>query len=252
MVALRHPVFCLLAALRFLTILPISWGCQEDGKYFQGGLFYFPVVGSILGLLGAAVYVIVGTLFPAPVIGVIMVLLFGAFSGFLHYDGLADTSDGFFSSRPKERILEIMKDSRTGAMGVIAIVAVILLKVASLSSLDSHDIPLVLLLMPIAGRVAIVLTMSLLPYAREEGLGRLFYSENCRAAAVFAGVFLGVTASCAGIKAAVILCATLGLIVFLFAIWCKRMIGGATGDTLGASCEICETVTVVCMTSLYY
>ena len=52
---------------------------------------------------------------------VLVIVLLG-FSGCLHLDGLSDTADGFFSSRRRERILEIMKDSHTGAMGVIAIV----------------------------------------------------------------------------------------------------------------------------------
>ena len=53
---------------------------------------------------------------------VLAVILLIAASGGLHLDGLADTADGFFSSRPRERILEIMRDNRTGPMEVAAIV----------------------------------------------------------------------------------------------------------------------------------
>ena len=67
----------------------------------------------------------------------VLVIVLLSFSGGLHLDGLADTADGFFSSRSRERILEIMKDSHIGAMGVIAIVCVLLVKFAALASLPA-------------------------------------------------------------------------------------------------------------------
>ncbi len=106
---------------------------------------------------------------PAQVSVWIAVLLLAALSGGLHLDGLADTADGLFSARSRERMLAIMKDSHIGTMGVLALVFAIGLKVAALSSLTLNARLAVLVLMPLAGRTAMVLMLTTLPYARPDG-----------------------------------------------------------------------------------
>jgi adenosylcobinamide-GDP ribazoletransferase len=202
---------------------------------------YFPLIGILIGLGVAGLdYGLCLVFAPLPASVIAVIALIGA-SGGLHMDGLADTADGFFSSRPRERILEIMKDSRIGAMGVIAIVLVILLKVATLASVPAGLRFAVLILMPLAGRTALVIHLALLPYARAEGgLGTVFLQNRSRIDAVFAtgilGVFGWIVAGMEGLIAG-------GLAVagtLIFSIWCRRKIGGFTGDTLGAACEIAE------------
>ena len=101
-------------------------------------------------------------------------------------DGLCDTADGFFSVRPRERIMEIMRDSRVGAMGVMAIVLTVVLKVAALESHGVDTIWVVVLLMPLAGRCSLLVLMAILPYARPEGgLGTLFYSRSSKLSALW-------------------------------------------------------------------
>ncbi|MCI5144456.1 MAG: adenosylcobinamide-GDP ribazoletransferase [Candidatus Electrothrix sp. AR3] len=182
---------------------------------------------------------------PLPV-AVLLVFLLLAFSGGLHLDGLADTADGFFSARSRTRMLEIMHDSTIGPMGVIALVLLLLLKVTCLSSLSSQLIPAILL-MPIAGRTAILLLMALQPYARtEEGLGSIFapYFNNFTARmTAFAGLifFSGMAWGTVGARGALAVF-TVILLTALFAALCSRKIGGITGDTLGAICELAEAM----------
>jgi adenosylcobinamide-GDP ribazoletransferase len=244
----RRQVLCFLAAFRFLTIIPVTWQADKDGDYFQHSLHYFPVIGGLIGLAAAIVNLLFRSFLPGSVVAVIAIILLAIVSGCLHLDGLADTADGFFSSRPKDKILEIMRDSRTGAMGVIVIALVLLLKFAALSSMSPALFFKAVCLMPIAGRCAIVFSMALLPYGRQEGgLGRLFYSEDCRLSAGWSCVFLLVLVPFIGIR-------TMFLIFFitiatglLFSVWCRKMIGGATGDTLGAICELTEMAVAVGM-----
>lgn len=249
-IALRHPVSCFLAAFRFLTIIPIYWKSDRDGDYFQHSLFYFPVIGALIGVVAGGLTVIFKMFLPIPVVAVLSIVVLALVSGCLHLDGLADTADGFFSSRPKERILEIMRDSRTGAMGVIGIVMIILAKYAALVSLTPSIFVKTVCLMPVAGRCAIVLTMSVLPYAREEGgLGDLFYSRKCRLAAIWSLVFVLILIPLAGFETVFIMLGTMLSVVFFFALWCRRKIGGATGDTLGAICEITEAAVALALTT---
>jgi adenosylcobinamide-GDP ribazoletransferase len=166
----------------------------------------------------------------------------------MHLDGLADTADGFLSSRPRERILEIMKDSHVGVMGMMVIVVVLLLKFAALSSVDPKDLWRVVLLMPLAGRCSVVVQMAVLSYVREKGLGRLFHLARPRWAVIEAVAVLCAAGWCVlgmrGLGAG-----ALGMVVSLaFAGYCYRKIGGATGDTYGASCEIVEMVPALALT----
>ena len=229
------------AALRFLTIIPLpgSLGTTEDE--LTGATPFFPLVGLLLGCIAVPLVWLLHLLLPPLLTAVLATLFLLAFSGGLHLDGLADTADGFFSSRPREKILEIMRDSATGAMGVIAIVILLLLKVACLASLDTDLLPVVFL-MPLAGRTAILLMMALLPYARPQGgLATLFYSRRSRMVGLSSLVFFSAVALLlTGVQGGLAVVLTVVLSVALFSWFCQRKIGGATGDTLGASCELAE------------
>jgi adenosylcobinamide-GDP ribazoletransferase len=235
------------AALRFLSVIPISGNFGTSEEELASSVPFFPLVGLFFGCIALPVSWGLSVVLPPGVTAVLTVFLLLAFSGGLHLDGLADTADGFFSSRPRERMLEIMRDSATGAMGVIALVLLLSLKIACLADLAAagNKLFLVVLLMPVAGRVAILLLMALLPYARPEGgLGALFKNSfatnqaRLRALAVVL-VFTGIFWVAAGAQGILAVCAVL-LITAVFAHFCRQKIGGVTGDTLGAACELAE------------
>ena len=233
----------LFAAIRFLTILPLPGrrGCELED--LARSLVFFPVVGLFIGALAAAFAWGLGHLLPDLVTGVLTTILLIGVSGGLHMDGASDTADGFFSARPEERVLEIMRDSRIGAMGAIAIVSLFLLKASALAGLSTEVRWQAVLLMPVAGRSALVVSMAILPYMRAEGgIGSPFHEKRPRFAAAWSLFLMGlvgwVVAEISGLIAAG---ATLGAIL-LFAYYVYRKIGGSTGDTLGATCEIVECV----------
>ncbi|MBM4033195.1 MAG: adenosylcobinamide-GDP ribazoletransferase [Planctomycetes bacterium] len=232
-----------IAAVQFLTIVPVpgSWGHAEE--HLAGSVPFFPVVGLLIGSLAAALaFGLSKVLPPLPTSVLIVIVLLGA-SGALHLDGLSDTADGFLSARQRERILEIMRDSHVGAMGVIAVVCVLLLKVAALASLPGATMWRVTLLMPLAGRCGLVVTMWALPYARPEGgLGTVFYKKRPRLAALWAVVVLLAAGVCALRMPGLVAAGASLAVVLLFAAYTRRKIAGATGDALGAACEIAEAV----------
>ena len=231
-------------AVRFLTILPLPASWSGGEKELARSVPYFPLVGVLIGVLVAALDYTLGHVFPLSVASVLTVIALTAISGGLHLDGLADTADGFLSSRPRERVLEIMRDSRSGPMGVAAVVFVIALKIAALASVDGPLRPGVIFLMPVAGRTALVTMMAVLPYAREEGgLCTIFRARRHQAvwalallaaAGALAAGRMGLTASGLSFVAALLLC-----------VHTYRKIGGQTGDTLGAACELVELLPVL-------
>jgi adenosylcobinamide-GDP ribazoletransferase len=232
----------LLAALRFLTIVPIpgTWG--TDRADIARSVPYFAPLGLVLGGVAAGVAWTLSLVAPPMVAAVALVLLLLTFSGCLHLDGLSDTADGFLSSRSRERILEIMKDSHVGAMGVIVIVGLLLTKFAALASIPAARLWPAVLLMPLAGRAAIVVHLAVLPCARPDGLGSVFYEHRLWPAAVFSALLLAAVA--AGLLGSVglAICGLWLAVTLALAAYVRRKIGGTTGDTLGAVCEILEVV----------
>ena len=238
-------------AIRFLTLLPFSWQVEEDSDNFSTSLYYFPVVGVLIGSLGYFLAVILCLFLPITVVSVCMLCFLAFISGCLHLDGLADSADGLFSSRPREKALEIMKDSRVGPMGVVALVFILLAKYAALSSMDTEMLCLSVFFMPLVGRCALVFIMATQQYARKEGgLGTLFYSDKSKKAAVLSLLIMLFLLSIFNSAAFLALPLVLVVTIFLFIRWCNARLGGATGDTLGAACEIAETVTVMTFAAL--
>ena len=232
----------LVAAIQFLTIAPVpsSFTCGE--KELKRSVLFFPVVGLMIGGLLALLDVGILRVFPPLLASAIMIVLMMAVSGCFHMDGLADTADGFLSARPKERILEIMKDSRIGAMGVVAVVSVIVLKIAALASIPGRRHWLIIFLMPFAGRCALVLGMATASYARTQGglvsaFGKPHWLVTALALLSLAAISWGVMGILGLVAVGLAMISTV-----LLSFWCKRKIGGFTGDTLGAACEVAEMI----------
>ncbi len=233
------------AALRFLTVIPGPGHLGVEEEDLAASLVFFPVVGVLIGFGMAAIGWLVWPLLPALPAAAVMVFLLLAISGGFHLDGLADAADGLFSSRPREQMLIIMRDSRIGSMGVVALIMVLLMKTAALASLPQAQAAGALFLMPIAGRCLMVFMMALLPYVRgSEGVASLFYEQAraqkkivyVAAALLYSGCWYGAGGSGLAAGAAAL------MLMLAFASLCRAKIGGATGDTLGATCELTETV----------
>jgi adenosylcobinamide-GDP ribazoletransferase len=241
----------LLAAIRLLTILPLpgTWGTAEDD--LAGSVAFFPLVGLLLGAVAAALAWGLAQVAPPMVTAAVLVVVLLGFSGGLHIDGLSDTADGFLSCRNRERMLEIMKDSRAGPMGLVAVVCVLLLKFAALSSLAWLQ-PAVLwpavLLMPLAGRAAICVHVAILSSARPDGLGAVFCGSRHHWAALGAIAGLAAVAWPLLKLPGLVVSAACLAVALLLAAYVYRKLRGATGDTLGAVCEIVEVVPPLALT----
>ena len=241
----------LVTAIRTLTIVPVPG--REAGRACSA-LPWFPLVGALLGgllwslpALWAALFRVVA--WPGGM-AVGLLVLWTVLTGGLHLDGLADWADGFFGSRDREKTLAIMKDSRVGAFGVIALVLVLLAKWEALGRLVSGGPESMLAQWFVAvlasSRAVQVDLAASLPYARPEGGTAGRFTEGAglghRLAAMAAALVLSV-AACGPLGAAAPVAAwVLGR---AFAWYCRRRVGGITGDLLGAATEIVEVVLLV-------
>src|ERR1051326_7376092 len=96
----------LLAAIRFLTIIPVRGGDAPPGK----AAAFFPLVGAMLGAAGAGIYLLTSRAFPGSVAALATVAFWVVISGVLHEDGLADVADAVRAGRSRDRMLAILKD----------------------------------------------------------------------------------------------------------------------------------------------
>lgn len=234
------------AALRFLTVLPVPGGWCGGEEALKRSVPFFAVVGLCIGGLAAGMDAAFIRILPPLPVAVLVVIFLMAASGGLHVDGLADTADGFFSSRSRDRTLEIMRDSRTGPMGTAAVACVLVLKVAALASVPPSRMLGAVLLMPVAGRCGIAVVMAVLPYARTDGgLCVAFLGGRTIRQAVWALAIFSLVAWWASGWMGLGTVAASAVAALLFANHCRRKIGGFTGDTLGAVCEIVEVIPVL-------
>lgn len=234
----------LLLAISFLTIFPVYGKKVADEKEMAASLYCYPLVGFIVGgILTLAAY---GQfLFSLGLAGdVLIIILWIVLTGGLHLDGLMDSADGLFSGRDRERKLEIMKDSRVGAMGVIALAALLMLKVSFMGLLPYPLKYWVLLLTPALGRSIMLLPIVFYPYARQvPGLGRAFGDKASRLTLPVSFLLLAVAAYFGGSR--LLLLGSIIATAFLASIaayMISKALGGHTGDTYGALCEFSEAV----------
>lgn len=229
--------------LQFLTRIPVPVTIEATSEDYGKGLVFAPVIGLLIGAMLAGVGYLLNMVFPAYTAAALIIIFYIVITGGLHLDGLGDTFDGLFSNRPKERILEIMRDSRVGTNAVLAIVSVLVLDITLLGSFDNGHILKIILLMPVAGRIGSLVSSGFSTYARSgEGLGKSFI-DWCGTREVAAGlvIYFVIFFAVAGIPG--LICSLVPPVAaFINVKLLGRKIGGATGDILGAVCEINQTI----------
>ena len=124
----------LLGALQFLTVLPIRRSTCAPGE----AAAYFPLVGALVGLAAAGAHTLLAYVVAPSINALIAVLIMVLLTGALHEDGLADCADAFGGSRPPDKILAILKDSRIGTFGALALIFSISLRSQAIAQTGSH------------------------------------------------------------------------------------------------------------------
>jgi len=224
--------------LQFLTRMTIIKDLPFDEE-FNKGIIYFPLVGAVQGLIIAGIYLGVSYLLNPNIAAILTVAAYLCLTGALHLDGLGDTFDGFYSSRPKEKILSIMKDSRLGTNGMTALFFSLFLKISGIQAFAW--VPQgyrMIILMPVFGKLALVLGSYNAKYAREEGLGNIFIGK-VKTLEVAIATITAIAVSIIHLKS-ILFVPWIFIIAMLFKEHSNSKIEGMTGDTLGALAELVE------------
>jgi len=247
-------------ALQFLTVFPVGSisgnGAQQDKSTTGLSLLYYPLVGLLLGFVLAvfawfaqsvlSIYSAQLLLLAALVLTVWVVL-----TGALHLDGLADCADAWMGGLgSRSRTLELMKDPTSGPIAVTVVILLLLIKFACLVALLAHASLWLLLLAPFVARLAVLVLMLTTPYVRPQGLGEILSRHFPRqeakiVMAIMVAVFLLLNFSNAWpillVTAAALLALRIGMM---------SRLKGCTGDTLGATVELIETLSLIVLVVL--
>ena len=238
----------LILALQLFTGIPINKAVDVTDERLIRGVAVWPLVGLVVGAFDALIFFLASRILPFSIAAAFAVMAELWITRGFHLDGLCDTTDAFFSSRTRERMLEIMKDSHIGTFGVVA--AILDLGFKYILILETGMPVFMLIAGPVAGKMVQGLCMYKTVYPRENGLGKSYIGRIPAKIMVIGAVLGGViTAACMyggsrnGIWALIL---PIGCLIFAYIVK-KRMvhvIGGMTGDTLGAASEMTE---IFCM-----
>jgi adenosylcobinamide-GDP ribazoletransferase len=223
------------AAVTFLTRVPLPVTTPSPSM-----LPWFPVVGALLGLLAAAVYVIASLVLAPLLAAALAVATTMVLTGALHEDGLADAADAWGGASSRDEALRILRDPTHGTFGVLAIVLSVVVRVAALASLAPA---IAVAVLPAVHAISRGLTVGLLrttPPARDDGLARAVMTDTSpisTALAIVVTAVLGIGLLGPWFVAAAAVAVAAGWLVRWLAM---RRIGGMTGDVLGAAEQLAE------------
>jgi adenosylcobinamide-GDP ribazoletransferase len=242
----------------FLTRVPVLIAGDVPPGRIAGAMWAFPLIGLVHGAFGGLVYW--GTLWatqnPFAAAALALALMIWA-TGAFHEDGLADTFDGLGGGLTRDRKLEIMRDSRIGSYGAAALVTALLLKAALIAALPGPAAAAVLAGSGALSRACAVLVAQALPHAAGDGKSK----DAGRPDKGIAGwaAFLGIAAALAAILVSGLTSQNWLAMLPVAAAWAaaaaivpvlRHQIGGQTGDTLGATQQLCEIVFLLALAAL--
>jgi adenosylcobinamide-GDP ribazoletransferase len=237
----------MLTAFRTLTILPIP---GKDTENFSQSLFFFPVVGALLGFVVLLLHHGAGALgFHDPfVLAFLSMAIVTWLTGGLHIDGLGDVADAFGGGKHKEHILQLLKDPAMGSFGVCAIVFDILIKAGCWQFFFERGSPWFIFSSFVFSRAMQGLAIAFIPNARAESIAAPFGQggQSARISVILAYLVTALAAAWLLSPPAALVCALGSLAATsVFGFYCWKKLRGITGDCVGATNEIAEISVLV-------
>lgn len=239
---IRQELEYFFGALRFFTRLPVPAWVPHSEAQLNRASRYFPAVGLLVGLIGGFVWLIASLFWPKTIAILLALSATILATGAFHEDGLSDMTDGFGGGWDKERILEIMKDSRVGSFGVVVLVLTLLGRFMALVELPDTWVFMALIAGHAVSRFCATALLYLMDYVREDAL-----SKAKPLATRISPLELDIAGATAllpclllpfwHLPMALLLAAG---VTWLLAGFYRRWIGGYTGDCLGAVQQAAE------------
>ena len=242
-----------LLALGFFTRIPVPNFVDFQEAELNNSAKYFPLIGIIVGLVGAIFFYLSSFIFPQAIAVLVSMVATIYLTGAFHEDGLADSADGLAGGWQREQILTIMQDSRLGTYGAVALFFMLFSKFQTLNALHATFIPLLLIAGHTLSRLAAVWVMATAQYVKANGKSKPLATQISARHLLLANAFgllpfFGIVGLLAHSQHEPLVVAKFAAMTLLpvLASWCwwraklLKNIGGYTGDGLGATQQITE------------
>jgi adenosylcobinamide-GDP ribazoletransferase len=253
---IRTPLRIALTAVMFLTRIRVPSWVSHAPDDLARSTAYFPLVGVIVGGIGAAAGLL-GLYWWNPVIAAVAAVAATVrITGAFHEDALADACDGFGGGWAVEQVLTIMKDSRIGSYGAIGLLLVTVMRISALTAIAGHSGRMFLAALVAGhtlGRWSSLPLIAGLRYVSDADTSKSKpFAASVTLARLAAGsaTTLGVLILLFGDARIVAVLLSLAIsVTFVLARYFRRRIGGMTGDCLGAANQAVEMTTYLALAS---
>ena len=239
---------------QFFTKLNIPIPVDDATNKFKTSIQYITIFSFLLGCIEGLIFCGFTYLFPLWFAWILYWITDVLLTVGFHLDALADTADGFFSSRTSDKIFAIMKDSRLGTMGSLALVYYYAL-VVGLGIVISRYLTLThMILLTICLTMLTKAGLSLLFYkmvypGNKKGLSNIWLGIKpwrIVVAQVFAIIVVSLCFSWQGLVSYLMI----PLVAFFYRRKVTKVLGGTPGDTLGAFASLSPLIFLITLTIL--
>lgn len=229
--------------VQFMTRIPIPLNVEYSEEKLGKGIKYFPLVGYLIGIIIFFIGIVLNKYVENKyIVAMLLILLELKLVGLIHVDGLADSFDGLFSYRDKDKILEIMKDSRVGTNGVVILIFYYLAKLILIAEIISHGDMRCLIVYPIIARMSTSVNAGFGVYARDKGMSTGIIGMNKAKDGIFSMILTLILTILVYYNSGMLKGIAMLIIGILFIFYFRQVvykkIDGITGDTMGASLEM--------------
>lgn len=220
---------------------------KENMKYC---LLFLPVVGIVEGVFLIAFSIFLNKLNVNPIlIAAVLTVLPILYTGGIHMDGFLDTMDALGSNQDKQKKLNILKDSNSGAFAIIGGLVYILLYFASLLTFKGFTRIYILAVSYMLIRAYSALSLIVFKNARGSGLAFEFADKSLiytNRTVLIGFILLGSVAMIIINVNYGLLCAISTFLVFMYyRVKSFEEFGGITGDLAGYFLQLAELVVVL-------
>ncbi|MDD4190067.1 MAG: adenosylcobinamide-GDP ribazoletransferase [Mangrovibacterium sp.] len=246
---MKQQINWLLTAVMFYTRIPVPRSLEFSNDNLNRATRYFTLIGWLVGGTGAAVFYGLGFILPTELAIFLSMMATIFMTGAFHEDGFADFCDGFGGGYTRERIFDIMKDSRIGTYGTIGLIGMLGAKFLVLQALPAVVIPVVLIAGHAFSRLMPVIMIFTSRYSREDERSKTkpIGKRGKKADFIIALVIALVPAVFSPWPLMVVAIPPALAVTWLFKKYTERKIGGYTGDCLGALQQITEVLFYLCL-----
>ena len=236
-------------AFSYFTVLPVKFSTSDDlsTKPVLGSmLFFFPLIGLVLGLLTVGIYTLLEPLawYGAVLSAVAYMMLYG----FLHMEAVIDVADALYASHSDKDAYEVIKDPTVGAMGVLYATSTVFLKVAGISYLLLHGFLWELISIFIISRLVLLLLFYMHDF-RSTFATQLKESLSKPMLLTAFGVFSILNILVVSNFSVLLLAGLLLALTFSYSV--KSKLSFINGDVMGATLEFVEIVLLVMVATLW-